>query len=139
MTSKQNIAALLTGVLFGIGLAVAQLIDPNKIQNFLDIAGTWDASLMLVLGAALGVSFFAIRTILKQQSPRFAARFSLPSKPNVDRSLLIGAALFGIGWGMAGYCPGPGFTALALSSWEPVIFLLTMTVGFILHRFIVRP
>ena len=139
MTSKQNIAALLTGVLFGIGLAVAQLIDPNKIQNFLDIAGTWDASLMLVLGAALGVSFFAIRTILKQQSPRFAARFSLPSKPNVDRSLLIGAALFGIGWGMAGYCPGPGFAALALSSWEPVIFLLTMTVGFILHRFIVRP
>ena len=139
MTSKQNIAALLTGVLFGIGLAVAQLIDPNKIQNFLDIAGTWDASLMLVLGAALGVSFFAVRTILKQQSPRFAARFSLPSKPNVDRSLLIGAALFGIGWGMAGYCPGPGFAALALSSWEPVIFLLTMTVGFILHRFIVRP
>ena len=139
MTSKQNIAALLTGVLFGIGLAVAQLIDPNKIQNFLDIAGTWDASLMLVLGAALGVSFFAVRTILKQQSPRFAASFSLPSKPNVDRSLLIGAALFGIGWGMAGYCPGPGFAALALSSWEPVIFLLTMTVGFILHRFIVRP
>lgn len=139
MTSKQNIAALMTGILFGFGLGVAQMIDPNKIQNFLDIAGTWDASLMLVLGAALGVSFFAVRTILKQQSPRFAASFSLPSKANVDRSLLIGAALFGIGWGMAGYCPGPGFAALALSSWEPVIFLLTMTVGFILHRFIVRP
>ena len=139
MKVKQNIAALMTGILFGFGLGVAQMIDPNKIQNFLDIAGTWDASLMLVLGAALGVSFFAIRTILKQQSPRFAACFSLPSKPNVDRSLLIGAALFGIGWGMAGYCPGPGFAALALSSWEPVIFLLTMTVGFILHRFIVRP
>lgn len=139
MKVKQNIAALMTGILFGFGLGVAQMIDPNKIQNFLDIAGAWDASLMLVLGAALGVSFFAIRTILKQQSPRFAARFSLPSKPNVDRSLLIGAALFGIGWGMAGYCPGPGFAALALSSWEPAIFLLTMTVGFILHRFIVRP
>ena len=98
MKVKQNIAALMTGILFGFGLGVAQMIDPNKIQNFLDIAGAWDASLMLVLGAALGVSFFAVRTILKQQSPRFAASFSLPSKANVDRSLLIGAALFGIGW-----------------------------------------
>ena len=102
MKVKQNIAALMTGILFGFGLAVAQMIDPNKIQNFLDIAGAWDASLMLVLGAALGVSFFAVRAILKQQSPRFATSFSLPTKPNVDRSLLIGAALFGIGWGMAG-------------------------------------
>ncbi len=139
MKVKLNIAALTTGILFGFGLAVAQMIDPNKIQNFLDIAGAWDASLMLVLGAALGVSFFAVRAILKQQSPRFATSFSLPTKPNVDRSLMIGATLFGVGWGLAGYCPGPGFAALALSSWEPIIFLLTMTAGFILHRFIVRP
>ena len=138
MKSKQNIVALITGIVFGIGLGIAQMIDPNKIQNFLDLAGTWDASLMLVLGAALAISFFAVRAILKQKSPRFATRFSLPTKPNVDRSLLIGATLFGIGWGMAGYCPGPGFAALALGSWEPVIFLLTMTAGFILHRIIVR-
>ena len=138
MKSKQNIVALMTGIVFGIGLGIAQMIDPNKIQNFLDLAGTWDASLMLVLGAALAISFFAVRAILKQKSPRFATRFSLPTKPNVDRSLLIGATLFGIGWGMAGYCPGPGFAALALGSWEPVIFLLTMTAGFILHRIIVR-
>ena len=138
MKSKQNIVALITGIVFGIGLGIAQMIDPNKIQNFLDLAGTWDASLMLVLGAALAISFFAVRAILKQKSPRFATRFSLPTKPNVDRSLLIGATLFGIGWGMAGYCPGPGFAALALGSWEPVIFLLTMTAGFILHRIIIR-
>ena len=139
MKAKHNIAALMTGALFGFGLGVAQMFDPNKIQNFLDFTGAWDASLMLVLGAALGVSFFAIRIILKQQSPRFASRFALPSKPHVDRSLLIGATLFGIGWGLAGYCPGPGFAALALGSWEPVIFLLTMIAGFVLHRFIVRP
>ena len=138
MKSKQNIVALMTGIVFGIGLGIAQMIDPNKIQNFLDLAGSWDASLMLVLGAALAISFFAVRAILKQKSPRFATRFSLPTKPNVDRSLLIGATLFGIGWGMAGYCPGPGFAALALNSWEPIIFLLTMTAGFILHRIVVR-
>ena len=138
MKSKQNIVALMTGIVFGIGLGIAQMIDPNKIQNFLDLAGTWDASLMLVLGAALAISFFAVRAILKQKSPRFATRFSLPTKPNVDRSLLIGATLFGIGWGMAGYCPGPVFAALALNSWEPIIFLLTMTAGFILHRIVVR-
>jgi uncharacterized protein len=138
MTTQRNIAALLTGALFGIGLGVAQMIDPNKIRNFLDIAGTWDASLMLVLGAALITSFVAFKVILKQNAPRFADVFSVPTQKNIDGSLLLGAAMFGVGWGIAGYCPGPSFAALALGSWEPIIFVLTMMVGFSLHRFTVR-
>ena len=134
MMAQRNIAALLTGTLFGIGLGVAQMTDPNKIRNFLDIAGTWDASLMFVLGAAFAISFFAFRLVLKQKAPRFADRFLLPAQQNLDRSLLIGATLFGVGWGLAGYCPGPGFAALALGSWEPVIFIATMLAGFALYR-----
>lgn len=138
MNTSRNVVALLTGTLFGIGLGVAQMIDPNKIQNFLDIAGTWDASLMFVLGAALATSFFAFKIILKQKAPRFADVFSVPTQKNIDRSLVIGATMFGVGWGIAGYCPGPGFAALALGSWEPIIFVLTMMIGFALHRFTVR-
>ncbi len=138
MNTQRNIVALLTGTLFGIGLGVAQMIDPDKILNFLDIAGTWDASLMLVLAAALLTSFFAFQVTLKQKAPRFADVFVVPTQKNIDRSLLLGATLFGVGWGVAGYCPGPGFAALALGSWEPIIFVLTMTVGFALHRLITR-
>ncbi len=134
MNTQRNMAALITGTIFGLGLGVAQMIDPNKIRNFLDSAGTWDASLLFVLGAAVVTSFFAFRFILKQKSPRFAEVFSLPMKSGVDRSLILGAVLFGIGWGMAGYCPGPGFAALAIGSWEPVVFVATMLAGFALHR-----
>ncbi len=138
MIAQRNIAALLTGTLFGVGLGVAQMIDPNKILNFLDIAGTWDASLMFVLGAALVTSIFAFKIILKQKAPHFADVFAVPTQKNIDRSLLFGATLFGVGWGVAGYCPGPGFAALALGSWEPIIFVLTMIVGFALHRLTTR-
>lgn len=138
MIAQRNIAALLTGTLFGVGLGVAQMIDPNKILNFLDIAGTWDASLMFVLGAALVTSICAFKIILKQKAPRFADVFAVPTQNNIDRSLLFGATLFGVGWGVAGYCPGPGFAALALGGWEPIIFVLTMIVGFALHRLTTR-
>ncbi len=138
MIAQRNIAALLTGTLFGVGLGVAQMIDSNKILNFLDIAGTWDASLMFVLGAALVTSIFAFKIILKQKAPRFADVFAVPTQNNIDRSLLFGATLFGVGWGVAGYCPGPGFAALALGGWEPIIFVLTMIVGFALHRLTTR-
>jgi uncharacterized protein len=134
MIVQRNLAALLTGLIFGIGLATAQMIDPNKILNFLDLAGTWDASLLFVLGGAVVTSFFAFRFILKQQSPVFATKFSLPVTTNIDRSLLLGAALFGVGWGLAGYCPGPGFAALTIGSWEPIVFVATMIIGFLLHR-----
>jgi uncharacterized protein len=90
------------------------------------------------LGAAVVTSFFAFHIILKQKTPRFADVFSLPANNNIDPSLLIGATLFGVGWGIAGYCPGPGFAALALGSWEPVIFVATMLAGFALHRVVTR-
>jgi uncharacterized protein len=138
MIAQRNIAALATGVLFGLGLGVAQMIDPNKIINFLDIAGAWDASLMLVLGAAVTTTFIAFRVILRQPAPRFGERFLLPKNQLLDARLLIGAALFGIGWGLAGYCPGPGFAALAIGTWEPVVFIGAMLAGFVLHRVTIR-
>lgn len=137
MNTQRYIAALLTGTLFGLGLATAQMIDPNKIRNFLDITGTWDASVLFVLGAALTISFIAVRLILKQSTPRFADVFSLPTQNGIDRPLLTGAALFGVGWGIAGYCPGPGFAALALGSWEPIIFVVAMMSGFVMHRVVI--
>lgn len=79
-------------------------------------------------------SFFAFRFILKQQSPVFAAQFALPVTTKFDGSLLFGATLFGVGWGLAGYCPGPGFAALTIGSWEPIVFVATMLIGFLLHR-----
>jgi uncharacterized protein len=138
MNAQRNISALLTGTLFGLGLGVANLIDPLKVQNFLDVSGTWDGSLMFVLGGAVIISFLAHRFTLRRQAPFFAEKFFLPAAKLIDGNLLAGAALFGIGWGLAGYCPGPGFAALTIGSWEPVVFIGAMLVGFALHRATVR-
>ena len=130
----ENFIALATGILFGLGLGIAKMIDPNKIQNFLDVSGTWDASLMFVLGSAVGTTLVAFRFILQHSQPRFAASFHLPLSTQIDRKLIVGSAVFGVGWGLAGYCPGPAFAALALGGWEPLVFLPAMALGFTLHR-----
>lgn len=137
MRPRESLSALAAGILFGLGLGVAEMIDPNKIQNFLDVNGTWDASLMFVLGGAAVTTFIAFRSILRLNRPRFAATFQLPFLRHIDRNLILGAVIFGVGWGLAGYCPGPGFAALALGGGEPVIFLAAMALGFALHRWYV--
>mgnify|MGYP001183727555 CR=1 FL=1 len=136
MKPYENLIALATGTLFGLGLGIAKMIDPNKIQNFLDLGGTWDASLIFVLGGAVVTTLVTFRFILSQSQPRFATNFHLPVSTQIDRGLILGAAIFGVGWGLAGYCPGPGFAALAVGGWEPVVFLLSMVLGFVLHRWI---
>jgi len=136
MKRHENFIALATGVLFGLGLGIAQMIDPNKIQNFLDVSGSWDASLMFVLGGAVVTTLVAFRYILRQSQPRFADTFHLPVPTQIDRKLILGAVIFGVGWGLAGYCPGPAFAALALGGWEPLVFLPAMALGFALHRWV---
>ncbi|MEM7127569.1 MAG: YeeE/YedE family protein [Chloroflexota bacterium] len=126
---KQHIIALFAGILFGIGLAVSQMIDPARVLGFLDIAGTWDPTLIFVLGGAVGVTVITFRFILRRPSPFFADAFHLPAKKAIDRPLVVGSALFGLGWGIGGYCPGPGITALMLGSWNPVLFVGALVVG----------
>ncbi len=133
---KQNLLALLAGLLFGLGLCVSEMASPAKVLNFLDVAGNWDPSLMLVMGGALAVTILAFRLVLKRKEPIFSAEFKLPSGSNVDKRLLLGASLFGVGWGLIGYCPGPAITALGFGLNYPVIVFVAMIAGFMIHRLI---
>jgi hypothetical protein len=123
------IAAALCGVLFGVGLALAQMIDPNKVLAFLDLAGAWDPSLVLVMGGGAGVTAALFPVVLRRSRPRLDSRFHLPTKQRLDGRLISGAALFGIGWGLAGYCPGPALVALTLGTAEPWLFVAAMIAG----------
>lgn len=131
---SKNIAALLAGVVFGLGLAISQMVDPRKVLGFLDVAGQWDASLLLVMVGALVVTFPAYRLIARRSKPIFAPKFFLPTKSELDRPLLVGAAIFGIGWGLAGYCPGPAIAALGLGTWEAPAFVLALAGGSLAYR-----
>jgi uncharacterized membrane protein YedE/YeeE len=135
---KQNLIALLCGIIFGIGLSLAQMINPNKVINFLDITGNWDPSLIFVMVGALAVAFISFRWILKRSTPLLAESFHLSKKLSVDKSLVLGAAIFGIGWGMSGYCPGPAVTGLGLLSLEPVILVVTIYLGFFVYNLFER-
>jgi uncharacterized membrane protein YedE/YeeE len=126
---SRTLAGALCGVLFGIGLALAQMIDPNKVLAFLDLAGAWDPSLILVMGGGAGVTALLFPWVLRRSRPRLDSRFHLPAKRQVDGQLLSGAALFGIGWGLAGYCPGPALVALTLGTAEPWLFVAAMIAG----------
>ncbi|HEX2134900.1 MAG TPA: DUF6691 family protein [Microvirga sp.] len=127
-------AALLSGTVFGLGLAVSGMVNPAKVLAFLDIAGRWDPSLALVMAGALAVAFVGFRLVLRRRAPLFAGRFELPSAREIDARLLGGAALFGIGWGLVGFCPGPAIASLAFAWKEPLIFLAAMLAGAWLYR-----
>jgi hypothetical protein len=128
--------ALLSGVLFGVGLTVAQMVDPNKILNFLDLAaipsGGWDPSLLMVFVGALPIMFAAYQLQARMQKPAFETTFSLPNRTVIDTQLVGGAAIFGIGWGLAGLCPGPAMTMLPLAGGRlsaGLVFVAAMMVG----------
>jgi uncharacterized membrane protein YedE/YeeE len=127
-------AALLAGLIFGLGLAVSGMVDPAKVLAFLDIAGRWDPSLALVMAGALAVSAVAFRIALRRPAPFLANRFELPRATVVDRNLIAGAALFGVGWGLVGFCPGPAFASLAFGLEKSLVFVLAMIVGAWLQR-----
>lgn len=136
--SRASWAAGASGVLFGAGLALAGMTDPRRILGFLDVAGHFDPTLAWVLASALLVSAVGQRWVLRRSQPLYAARFQLPAARGVDRRLLLGAALFGMGWGWAGYCPGPAIAGLAVASREALWFVPAMLAGFWLHDRVVR-
>lgn len=121
--------ALLTGLIFGAGLALSGMTDTAKVLGFLDIAGDWDADLMLVMASALVVSLGATPWIISWAKPVFAETFTLPTKQIVDARLIGGGVLFGIGWGLWGYCPGPAVAALAYGYESTILFCLAMLLG----------
>jgi len=128
-------AGLIAGLIFGLGLVVSGMSNPAKVLNFLDIAGAWDPSLVFVMGGALMVTFAGYRLVQRRSAPLFARAFSLPTKRDVDARLLFGAALFGMGWGVAGYCPGPAITSSTLGGWPTWAFRIAMLAGmFIAQR-----
>lgn len=122
----KNLMSLLAGLLFGLGLAVSQMINPEKVITFLDIFGAWDPSLALVLFAAVVVSFVGFRLTMQRARPVLGEVFHLPTRSDLDQRLILGSAIFGIGWGLAGYCPGPAFAAITIGQWEPLLFLAAM-------------
>ncbi len=133
------LAAALSGIIFGLGLAVSQMVNPAKIQNFLDIAGNWDPSLAFVMGGALIVTFAAFRLIHGRGQPIFAASFAEAGSGAIDARLVGGSVVFGIGWGLVGFCPGPAIASLAYGMTESLIFVVAMAVGAAVYNFAPGP
>jgi uncharacterized membrane protein YedE/YeeE len=125
------LVAGLIGLVFGAGIVISGMGNPAKVLNFFDLFGTWDPSLMLVMGSALAVTFVGYRFVLKRPAPVFDKMFHLPAKKDVDKQLLIGAAVFGIGWGIAGFCPGGAIPALGSGNVQPFIFVIAMIAGIV--------
>jgi len=121
---------LLSGMIFSFGLVISTMVNPVVVLNFLDVFGTWDPSLIFVMFAALITVAIGFKVILKQQAPLFDKSFHLPKKQNIDAKLISGAIIFGVGWGLSGYCPGPAITNLAYGQFEIFIFILAMFIGF---------
>ena len=134
-----GIVAVVTGLLFGAGLAASGMTNPEKVQGFLDLTGVWDPSLMLVMGGAVVVTLISFRFILKLSRPVFSEQFHIPSSTSIDTRLIIGAALFGTGWGLVGYCPGPALAAIAYLNSDVMIFLVAMFVGAFLGQELLKP
>lgn len=119
----------LSGLVFGLGLVISGMANPAKVLNFLDLAGSWDPSLAFVMGGATVTAFIGYRLVWRRQAPVLEQTFDIPKSRSIDRPLVTGAALFGIGWGIGGFCPGPAWTALPLLAPGTLIFLPAMLVG----------
>ena len=128
------VANLALGLLFGIGLVMSGMSDPAKVLNFLDLAGTWDPSLAFVMGGAVIVAFFGYRLVLKRDRPIVGTKFRIPTRTELEPRIFAGPAIFGFGWGLAGFCPGPALTALGLAAPGTLIFVPAMFVGMWLAR-----
>ncbi len=128
--------ALFAGALFGLGLAVSGMMNPAKVIGFLDVAGEWDPTLAFVMGGALLVTIPAFRLTLKRSRPLLADGFVLPTRDTLDARLLGGAALFGVGWGLSGFCPGPAVAALTTGLAPVFVFVAAMLAGMALHAWL---
>lgn len=129
---------MLSGALFGLGLAMSGMTDPRRVLGFLDVSGDFDPTLAFTLGGAVVTTAVLFRFVLRRGAPVLAETFQLSNLKQVDRKLLVGAALFGIGWGIAGYCPGPALAGLGVGSVEALWFVPAMLAGILLHRIVNR-
>ncbi|MDI5934710.1 DUF6691 family protein [Halomonas kalidii] len=122
------------GLLFGLGLGISGMTDPARVLGFLDVAGAWDPTLLFVLGGAVVTTFIGYRLVLRRPHPIYAEAFQLPTRQDLDTRLIGGAALFGIGWGLSGYCPGPAFASLGGLTAPLFALLVAMIAGWFLAR-----
>ena len=126
-----RIAEFVVGLLFGLGLMLSGMTDPGKVIGFLDLFGTWDPSLALVMGGAIMVGFFAFTVAKKRTSTFLGGAMRLPTNMDMDKKLVIGSLLFGAGWGLAGFCPGPALVSMADGQPKALVFVLAMLVGMV--------
>ncbi|MGJ8564614.1 MAG: DUF6691 family protein [Alphaproteobacteria bacterium] len=133
---KLPISTFIAGLIFGAGLTVSQMVNPNKVISFLDVMGNWDPSLAFVMGGALLVTFIGYKYVLKKSGPLFDDRFRLPTRNDIDTPLIFGAAMFGVGWGIAGLCPGPALASLSFAGQNGLIFVTAMVITIVAYRVI---
>ncbi len=133
------LAALGAGLVFGLGLSLSGMLDPARVRGFLDVTGEWDPSLILVLGGAVTVSALGYQLARRLPKPALAPDFQIPTNRRIDRRLIGGSALFGIGWGLSGFCPGPAVAALSTGALPVAIFVATMLLGMAVHRLLTAP
>lgn len=126
----------LIGLVFGVGISVSGMANPAKVLNFFDIAGTWDPSLIFVMGGALVTTFIGYKLVFGRKAPVFEGSFSVPTNRKIDARLIGGSAVFGIGWGIAGFCPGGALPALGTGRWEVFAFIAALIAGMFLAKFI---
>lgn len=132
----KNIIGLLSGVLFGLGLLISGMTDPIKVQGFLDVFGAWDISLALVMGGGLMVAIVGVQVAKRQRLSWIGTSIDMPSKTIITKPLIIGAVLFGIGWGLVGICPGPGIVMLGTGVWQAYVFVPAMVAGMLLYQWL---
>lgn len=133
-----TLTALLAGLVFGLGLIVSGMANPAKVLGFLDLAGAWDPSLAFVMGGAIAVGVIAFAFARRRTVSLLDAEMKLPTARHIDRRLVLGSTLFGVGWGLAGFCPGPALTALGLGEVKALVFVAAMLVGMGLYETLER-
>lgn len=132
----KNIIGLLAGLLFGFGLLISGMTDPVKVQGFLDVFGAWDISLALVMGGGLMVALVGVQLARRQRISWVGDDIEMPTKTKITKRLVIGAMLFGIGWGLVGICPGPGIVLLGTGQWQAYVFIPAMIVGMLAFQWL---
>ena len=134
MNTKSIITAIIAGTLFALGLAISGMTEPAKVTGFLDVTGAWDPTLAFVMAAAIAVHLPLVRLARQRRAPLFDAKFHWPTNHGIDARLIVGSAIFGVGWGLSGYCPGPALTSLAAGGLPILVFVGAMLAGLLVTR-----